>query len=158
MVWMDNRRSSIKEDITSWPNYRDWRDQSSSFTGTWPASPSTAFNLTGAERAGTAAGRPGHGELLRRDGHSPAAAGASITEANETPGNDGVVLLSYGLWQRRFGGAADVLGKTMTLNGRAFEIIGVMPGTLQVPAEAQFWKPLAPDEGRAMRAARSGCR
>ena len=72
--------------------------------------------------------------------------GRLFTEAHETPGNDAVVVLSHGLWQRRFGGARDVLGQTITLNGRPHEIIGVMPATLQVPAEAELWKPLAPAE------------
>ena len=145
MVWMDNRLQGIKEDITSWPNYRDWRDQSSSFAAMAGFS-GTAFNLTGAEEPERLQGAQTTANFFDVMGVRPLI-GRLYTEANETPGNDGVVLISYGLWQRRFGGAGDVLGKTMTLNGRAFEIIGVMPGTLQVPAEAQLWKPLAPDEG-----------
>ena len=145
MVWMDNRQQGIKEDITSWPNYRDWRDQSSSFAAMAGFS-GTAFNLTGAEEPERLQGAQTTANFFDVMGVRPLI-GRLYTEANETPGNDGVVLISYGLWQRRFGGAGDVLGKTMTLNGRAFEIIGVMPGTLQVPAEAQLWKPLAPDEG-----------
>ena len=145
MVWMDNRQQGITEDITSWPNYRDWRDQSSSFAAMAGFS-GAAFNLTGAEEPERLQGAQTTANFFEVMGVRPLL-GRLYTEANETPGNDGVVLISYGLWQRRFGGAADVLGKTMTLNGRAFEVIGVMPATLQVPAEAQLWKPLAPDEG-----------
>jgi hypothetical protein len=48
MVWMDNRREHIREDITSYPNYRDWRDQGSSY-GQLAAYTSNAFTLTGAD-------------------------------------------------------------------------------------------------------------
>src|SRR4029453_12753830 len=145
MVWMDNRQQGIKEDITSWPNYMDWRNQSSSFA-VMAGFTDAAFNLTGADEPERLQGAQATANFFDVMGVRPLL-GRLYTEANETPGNDGVVLLSYGVWQRRFGGSADVLGKTMTLNGRAFEIIGVMPATLQVPAQAQLWKPLAPDEG-----------
>jgi len=145
MVWMDNRQQGIKEDITSWPNYRDWRDQNSSFA-VMAGFTASAFNLTGADEPERLQGAQTTANFFEVMGVRPLL-GRLYTEANETPGNDGVVLLSYGLWQRKFAGAADVLGKTMNLNGRGFEIIGVMPASLQVPAEAQLWKPLAPDEG-----------
>ncbi len=145
MVWMDNRQQGIKEDITSWPNYMDWRNQNSSFA-VMAGFTDAAFNLTGADEPERLQGAQATANFFEVMGIQPLF-GRLYTEANETPGNDGVVLLSYGLWQRRFGGTAGVLGKTMNLNGRAFEIIGVMPATLQVPAEAQLWKPLAPDEG-----------
>ena len=49
MVWMDNRRQNIKEDITSYPNYLDWRAQGSSYAHL-AAYTDAAFNLTGAEQ------------------------------------------------------------------------------------------------------------
>jgi putative ABC transport system permease protein len=145
MVWMDNRQQGIKEDITSWPNYQDWRNQNSSFA-VMAGYTGAAFNLTGADEPERLQGAQTTANFFDVMGVRPLF-GRLYTETNETPGNDGVVLLSYGLWQRKFGGTADVLGKTITLNGRAFEIIGVMPATLQVPARTELWKPLAPDEG-----------
>jgi len=54
-----------------------------------------------------------------------------------------VVLVSHGLWVRRFGSAPDVIGKSLSINGAAFRIIGVMPATFQFPARDQvFWAPL----------------
>ncbi len=72
--------------------------------------------------------------------------GQVFSDAHEVPGQDRVVVISQGLWQRRFGGASDVVGRTMTLNGQPFQILGVMPGTLAVPQKAELWKPLAPPE------------
>ena len=105
----------------------------------------SAFNLTGAEEPERLNGANVTANFFDVMGVQPIL-GRLFTEAQETPGNDAVVVLSYGLWQRKFGGASSVLGQTITLNGRPHEIIGVMPGTLRVPAAAELWKPLAPDE------------
>ena len=144
MIWMDNRRQGIKEDITSYPNFRDWQQQNTSFAHVAAYTP-TAFNLTGAEEPERLQGAQTTANFFDVMGVRPAG-GRVYTEANETPGNDAVVVLAHGLWQRKFGGTADAIGKTITLNGTPHEIIGVMPATLQVPAEAALWKPLAPPE------------
>ena len=144
MVWMDNRQQNIKEDITSYPNYRDWRDQGSSYAHL-AAFTDSAFNLTGADQPERLNGAMATANFFDVMGVRPIL-GRLFTEAQETPGNDAVVVLSYGLWQRKFGGASSVLGQTITLNGRPHEIIGVIPATLRLPAQAELWKPLAPDE------------
>ena len=71
--------------------------------------------------------------------------GRLYTAADEVPGKDTVVVLSHGLWQRRFGGATDVLGRSISLNGTPYEVIGVMPPAMAWPARAELWVPLAPD-------------
>ena len=143
MVWMDNRGENIREDITSYPNYRDWRDQGSSY-GQLAAYTSNAFTLTGADEPERLSGAQATANFFDVMGVRPLL-GRVFTEAHETPGRDAVALISHGLWQRRFGGAPNVLGRTIVLNGRSHEIIGVMPGTLGVPADAELWTPLAPE-------------
>jgi putative ABC transport system permease protein len=145
MVWMDNRRQNIKEDITSYPNFRDWRDQSASFTYMAAYSPSS-FNLTGSDEPERLIGAQVTASFFDVIGVRPLL-GRVFTAQQETPGNDAVVVLSHGLWQRRFGGAPDALGRTILLSGRPHEVIGVMPQALQHPANAELWKPLAPPEG-----------
>src|SRR5687767_252281 len=120
MVWMDNRQQNIKEDITSYPNYRDWKVQNASYAHL-AAFTDTAFNLTGADEPERLPGAMVTANFFEVMGVRPIL-GRLFTEAHETPGNDAVVLLSYGLWQRKFGGSADVLGRTITLNGQAHEI------------------------------------
>jgi putative ABC transport system permease protein len=144
MVWLDNTRERIKEDITSYPNYRDWRDQNSSYAQLAAYSES-AFGLTGAGEPERLLGAAVTTNFFDVMGIKPAA-GRLFTSANEVEGQDGVVVISHGLWQRRFGGAHDVLGRTITLSGRPHEIIGVMPPDLQWPERAELWKPLAPPQ------------
>ncbi len=54
-----------------------------------------------------------------------------------------VVVLSYGLWQRRFGGDSDLVGATVRINGEGHQVIGVMPADFVFPTGAQLWAPLA---------------
>jgi putative ABC transport system permease protein len=150
MVWLDNRREGIAEDITSYPNYLDWRNQNTSFShlaGVGRA----AFSLTGSgepERVPGAMVTANFFEVMQ----TAPIVGRAFTEHHETPGQDGVVLLSHGLWQRRFGGTPDVVGRTLVLSGRPYEIVGVTPPALQYPEDVDLWVPLAPSE--ALRAAR----
>lgn len=144
MMWLDNRPQGITEDIASYPIYRDWREQNTVYEHV-AAFRSAAFTLTGAgepERIDGALTTANFHDVI---GLKPVL-GRLYGEEHETPGKDAVVVLSYGLWQRQFGGAPDVLGRTMTLSGVPHEIIGVMPAALRVPSTAQLWKPLAPSE------------
>src|SRR5436190_11038803 len=60
------------------------------------------------------------------------------------PGNDEVLVASYGLWQRLFGGDPHLVGRTITLSGRSYTIVGIMPPTFQFPPDPEgnkFWLP-----------------
>ena len=144
MVWLDNTREGIKEDITSYPNYRDWRDQNASYQHLAAYSES-AFSLTGAGEPERLIGAAVTANFFDVMGLTPMA-GRLFTAANEVEGQDGVIVISHGLWQRRFGGAADVIGRTITLSTRPHEIIGIMPPELRWPERAELWKPLAPPQ------------
>ena len=144
MIWMDNRRQGIKEDITSYPNYRDWRDQNSSFAHVAGVTPSS-FTLTGVGEAERLMGAETTANFFAVMGLPPVI-GRTFAVENEVEGQDSVTVISHGLWQRRFGGAHDVIGRTITLNGRPHEVIGVMPAALQMPEKTELWKPLAPSK------------
>ena len=60
------------------------------------------------------------------------------------PGRDGVAVLNYGFWQRRFGGDPAVVGRRIELNLREYTVIGVLPKRMQYPAEADIFLPFAP--------------
>jgi len=68
--------------------------------------------------------------------------GRWFTEADEQEGADLVILISHGLWQRRFGGTSDILGKTLRLDGEVATIIGVVPADFEfINSNAEYWFP-----------------
>jgi putative ABC transport system permease protein len=76
---------------------------------------------------------------------------ATFTVANAPTGADPVVILSYRLWQQRFGGDPSVIGRLVSLERRSFKIVGVMPERFDLPEPGvQLWIPwrLAPDDPR----------
>lgn len=66
-----------------------------------------------------------------------------FTVDDDKVGAPGLVVLSHGLWQRRFGGEQNVLGQTLTLNGEPYTVIGVAPPDLLTPTRVDFWTQLA---------------
>ena len=86
--------------------------------------------------------------------------GRVFTPEEQVDGKDYVIVLGYGLWQSRFGGARDVIGKKVYLSARPYTIVGVMPEDFQplpanlVDGRAQFYRPVAEaydEEARASR-------
>ena len=70
--------------------------------------------------------------------------GRTFREGEDAPGKNGICVLSYGFWQRHFGGDPQVVGKTLVLNNAATEIVGVMPAEFKHPRlETELWIPLA---------------
>jgi predicted permease len=61
----------------------------------------------------------------------------------EQPGRDGVALVSHGLWRRRFGADPTLVGRKLVINGRSFQVVGVLPPDFQYAADADLWTPLA---------------
>src|SRR5262245_46493773 len=91
-------------------------------------------------------------------GGAPALGRAFTPEENRTPGSEPVVILSYGLWQGRFGGDPNILGKTLRLDNTPYMIIGVMARDFygfEISSEApsKVWLPLMmkPSSGRGLR-------
>jgi predicted permease len=68
--------------------------------------------------------------------------GRLLEPREEAVGRDRVAVISYSMWQRRFGGDDDILGKTIVLDGIQYEVVGVMRPGFQFPnADAEFWTP-----------------
>jgi putative ABC transport system permease protein len=75
-------------------------------------------------------------------GVSPAM-GRTFNPAEEQPGADQVAVVSYGFWQRRFGGDPGLLGSVIQLSGRKYNVVGIMPLGFDYPVPMELWVPLA---------------
>ena len=72
--------------------------------------------------------------------------GRDFTPEEDIPGNDQVLILENGFWQRRFGGDTNIIGKKVTFNGQPVTIVGVMPEGFAYPPNGEdMWTPLAID-------------
>ena len=127
---------------TSYENYVDWRAQSQSFES-MEGTRGATIALTGAgdpERLNSRYATAGLFPLLGVD----AVAGRTFRAEEDAAGGAPVVLLSYGLWQRRFGGAADAVGKSITLDSRPYTIVGVLPKGFELLQPADVFLPFTP--------------
>lgn len=126
-------------------NYIDWRGQSGSFQE-MAAAESWRPNLTGADQPEHVRGLQVTQNLLPMLGVEPLL-GRVFAPGEDLRGAEHKVLLSHGLWQRRFGGSPDILGKPITLNGEAYTVVGVMPPSFKFApfwaTRAELWVPLA---------------
>ena len=77
--------------------------------------------------------------------------GRGFSLENEKTGQDQVTVLSYACWQKRFGGDPEILNKTIILDSKPFQVIGVMPADLSLPQSAELWLPMSFDVDPDMR-------
>ncbi len=120
-------------------NFGDYVAHSGVFTGAAALAPITA-NMTGTgnpERLQGARVSWNYFTLLG----APMARGHSFTEA-DAQGDGNRIVVSYGLWRRRFGGREDIVNSTTTLDGHAVTVVGVASPDVRFPATAEFWQPL----------------
>jgi putative ABC transport system permease protein len=148
MVWEDNSKQGFPRDTPAAPNYLDWRDQNHVFEG-MAAMVDISVNLTGTGEPERIDGRRVSASLFELLGVQPQL-GRIFRSEEDQLGANGVVILSHGLWQRRFGGDPGIIGKPINLNGKSFTVVGVMPRTFQFPTRTdQFWIPMAFDAKEA---------
>jgi putative ABC transport system permease protein len=99
-------------------------------------------NLASGDQAERVSGFAVSANFFAALGAQPAL-GRAFTRDEETRGNHRRVILSDGLWQRRFAGDRAIVGKTVLLDGEPFEITGVMPKDFSFPLGSEIWAPLA---------------
>lgn len=123
-------------------NYEDWMRQSRSFEE-MAVRTSADMSLTGAGDAAhvnAALTSASFFSVLRIQ----PVLGRLFSQDESQPGRDAVALLNYGFWQRRFGSDPAVVGKRIQLDLRDYTILGVLPKSVQYPAEADVFLSLAP--------------
>jgi putative ABC transport system permease protein len=157
-VWINSEKRKMAYDKLPAPpaDYLDWKNQSQAFEA-MSAFYSNSFTLTGVGDPERIEGIQATGEFFNILGVN-AAKGRTFGPGEDQPGSDHVVVLSDAFWKRQFGADPAIVGKKITLNGAAHEIIGVMdkdfifpqgtmmPAYLQFPPRPELWTPLSFDE------------
>ena len=127
------------------PKFVYWRDQSSVFTSISAYDTlGSGFNLTGdgaPERlTGSRVSQQFFQVFRARPSH-----GRDFLPEEDQPNGPRVVMLSEGLWKRRFGGDPSLLGRAIRLNDEPYTVIGIMPASFRYPTTAELWTPLGID-------------
>ena len=147
LVFLTESTATVDEMSLAYPNFMDWRAQNHVFDkiGVYNRQ---SYNLTGAgeaERIITGQVSADLFSALRVN----AQLGRVFTNEEDKPGATPVVVLSHALWQRRFGGQANIINQALTLNGKSYTVIGVMPQGYQFPSRAEMWVPVGQLSGDA---------
>jgi predicted permease len=119
----------------SWENYRDWVEQVKGLSGI-AAYTQQSKNLSGAEGAERLRAIAVTANLFDVLGAHPRL-GRGFQAGEDRPGAAPVVVVSEGLWQRRFGANPSLVGQTLTLDGQPHTVVGVMPDKARFPAGSQ---------------------
>jgi len=122
------------------PDYADWRAQNQTFEDmalfSWPQN----LNMSGGGEPERVIGIYTQANFFSLLGATPLR-GRIFSAGEDQEGRNHIAILSYGLWQRKFGGAADALEKEIVLNGEKYQVVGIMPADYRFPALAELWAP-----------------
>ncbi|HVG17696.1 MAG TPA: ABC transporter permease [Blastocatellia bacterium] len=139
-VWEINQQQEKDAQASSTGNFVDWQNQNQVFED-MAAYFNWNTNLIGVDDPERLNSAIVTGSFFQVLGVS-AKIGRVLLPSDDRPGNDEVVLLSHGLWQRRFGADPEIVGKKLTLSGGSFTIVGVMPPDCRFPdKEVELWMP-----------------
>ena len=142
MVWESNAGRKRERNVVSPANYLDWKAETQLFER-MAAAYDIRMNLTGVGEPVEVPAQLATADLFPLLGLHPLL-GRTFTADEDAPGGAPAAVLSYGLWQRRFGGARNVVGQSIALDGRPYTVVGVLPEGSGIVGEAQapdLWVP-----------------
>ena len=140
LVWVWGRFNLGNTASVSPPDFRDYRAQAQLFDAFACFSP-VFVTITGNGEPERLNGSMISSEFFRVFGVKPTI-GREFTPEEEQVDRPGVVILSYGLWQRRFGGDAGLIGRSIVLDGRPLTVVGVMPQEFRFSGSPEAWVPI----------------
>lgn len=139
---LSERLPSLGPTGPSWQNFQDWRAQSRVFESI-AAVRNTTLTLTGAGEPERLQAQQASAALFPLLGVS-AVRGHTFTAGEDRAGAAPAALISYGFWQRRFGGATDAIGRSITLDNQSYTITGILPADYQLIQPAEVVVPFEP--------------
>ena len=151
MVWEDNTPAGFPRNTPAPGNFNDWRANNRSFTD-MAATRFAGASLTGDGSPELVLGRAVTPNFFDVLGVQPRL-GRSFTPADDRSGVN-VVIISHALWQRRYGGVPDIVGRTILMSDAKYEVIGVAPASFVfLSRDVEYWVPiqLAPADANTRR-------
>src|SRR5262245_61570927 len=140
VLWTNDPKRDIHEEGTSYLNFEDWK-KNQVFEDLAICTRGNPVTLTGFDEPERVEAEAVSANFFPLLGRRPLLGRTFSLDGVER--RQRVVALSHNLWQRRFGGSQEVIGKTMEINGKSAQIIGVMPAEFYFPArETQLWEPV----------------
>jgi putative ABC transport system permease protein len=148
-IQMWDREAGRRRDA-SWQDVERWRDslQSVDDVGAFQTIRRNVIASDGSVELVTVAEMSAAGFRVARI--SPLI-GRTIADADLAPGAPPVIVIGHDVWQRRFAGARDVIGRELRLGEDVHTIVGVMPDGFQFPLNFRYWVPLRPQAGLVLR-------
>jgi putative ABC transport system permease protein len=140
LVVMNETTPRVGTVSVSYLNFLDWRKQSAAFAQMATVH-QVGFNLTGVARPEVIQGLAVSPEFLPMLGVAPVI-GRNFTAQEGNAGTEPVLILGYDMWQSHFGSDPSAVGKTMSLDGRPFTIVGVLPPNFRWLSKVQMIEPL----------------
>ena len=141
-VYATDVKKGRNDHPTSFLNFKDWQKENHVFEN-MAAYAEASATLTGGETPEQIKGVVTSADVFPMLGVQPEL-GRSFSAQEEQPGSAAVVVLSYGLWQRRFGSDRQLIGREITIDGKSTTVLGVMPAGFKFPLDAEnpeFWSP-----------------
>ncbi len=135
-VWETNKKNPAGKSSVSYPNFFDWRTQNKSFER-MAAYYTNSVTLTGVATPINLHCAIVSAELLALLGARPQQGRLFLPEEDKPNSSGRAIIVSHGLWQRQFKADSNMVGKTLTLNGKLFNVVGIMPAGFQYPIEAE---------------------
>jgi len=140
MLW--TTKDANLEQPFSFADYNDLKLQAKSFSAIGAASPLWSFTLTGNGEPEPVQGMYFSASMFELLKVAPEK-GRAFTADEDRTGGPPVVIISRGLWERRFGGDPNVIGKPVSISGTTATIVGIMPAQFQfLDPAAELWMPL----------------
>lgn len=144
MIWHNNTRESKSQDWMAYQTLLDLREQNTTFEDVAGITLLWRFGLATDEGQETLQGYWVSAQFFSLLGFEPAR-GRAFLPKEDKPGGSPAVILSHHMWQNTFGADPNMIGRTITLDGRATPVVGVMPAGFRFMDDADLWMPLGQD-------------
>lgn len=147
-VWESTPQKEFAQREFSYPDYQDYQQNQSLDIGAYTGGGAIMSGRGEPERVFSPSATANFFSVL---GVEPVI-GRAFQPGEDKPGAPRVTMLTYGMWQRKFGGDPGIIGQSLTLNGDSYTVIGVLPASFQFALRnADLWRPYQPTDAQLTR-------